>query len=292
MRRSRRATPLRTRASNARTNRRARLRNRLATRRPTPVSSAPPRPTARTSRSRFAILPPSSAWHAFSKATARARRPQHAQLEHARRARKTPTARISPARLCATAACACNAPAPSLARAGRAWARRSSATASSTLAPRASKLPQVSASPAFPMRNAPPERCACRNNSAVRHRLSVISAFGKKATRPTARPRPACLEQTHTQRRSPMRPASTGLSPTSAHCGRARAPPATNSVRKTARTSRSPMIRSAASRQRKTPSARKQNVGVFRCTTTCLSDDDCPGTSCNVGATPRVCNLQ
>ncbi len=26
-----------------------------------------------------------------------------------------------------------------------------------------------------------------------------------------------------------------------------------------------------------------------RCTVFCLSDDDCPGTSCDTGASPRVC---
>jgi hypothetical protein len=30
---------------------------------------------------------------------------------------------------------------------------------------------------------------------------------------------------------------------------------------------------------------------TYRCTMTCLSDDDCPGTTCNTGVSPRVCNL-
>jgi hypothetical protein len=33
-------------------------------------------------------------------------------------------------------------------------------------------------------------------------------------------------------------------------------------------------------------------AGTYRCTMTCLSDDDCPGTTCNTGVTPRVCLLQ
>ena len=30
----------------------------------------------------------------------------------------------------------------------------------------------------------------------------------------------------------------------------------------------------------------------FRCTVTCLSDADCPGTVCDLGVAPRVCRLQ
>jgi hypothetical protein len=34
------------------------------------------------------------------------------------------------------------------------------------------------------------------------------------------------------------------------------------------------------------------DTGVYRCTVTCLSDDDClSGVACNTGASPRVCNL-
>jgi hypothetical protein len=34
------------------------------------------------------------------------------------------------------------------------------------------------------------------------------------------------------------------------------------------------------------------DIGVFLCTMTCGSDHDCPGTTCDTGSSPRVCNLQ
>lgn len=33
------------------------------------------------------------------------------------------------------------------------------------------------------------------------------------------------------------------------------------------------------------------DVGVFRCTMICISDDDCPGTACDLGSSPSVCAL-